>query len=211
MFGSMAECVDLEESIYLPMLMNMVPSINFNNITLLSTALYMIGLYYFLNAPLTTAHPHSTPFNMHTQFCFYHTHTHTQENCHQPSIADLLFPGSFGEWMNNHPEILSCVLPLVLQGLGNSKVGTAATMALKDITRESLDHIRPFIPQILSTSQVSQTFTGGSVLFACAVLHKLTFTETLRFLLRAEFVCCLVKAWHFLCLSDSFPFSLIRC
>ena len=57
--------------------------------------------------------------------------------------------------MNNHPEILSCVLPLVLQGLGNSKVGTAATMALKDITRESLDHIRPFIPQILSTSQVS--------------------------------------------------------
>ena len=59
--------------------------------------------------------------------------------------------------MNNHPEILSCVLPLVLQGLGNSKVGTAATMALKDITRESLDHIRPFIPQILSTSQVSST------------------------------------------------------
>ncbi|KAK7101271.1 hypothetical protein V1264_024075 [Littorina saxatilis] len=104
MFGSMAECVDLEESIYLPTLMNMVPSIHFTNITLLSTALYMIG--------------------------------------------------SFGEWMNNHPEILSCVLPLVLQGLGNSKVGTAATMALKDITRESLDHIRPFIPQILSTSQL---------------------------------------------------------
>ncbi|PVD35776.1 hypothetical protein C0Q70_02739 [Pomacea canaliculata] len=83
MFGSMAECVDLEETVYLPMLMNMVPSINFNNITLLSTALYMI----------------------------------------------------------------------VLQGLSNSKVGTAATIALKDITRESLDHIRPFIPQILSTSQ----------------------------------------------------------
>lgn len=103
MFGSMAECVDLEETIYLPMLMNMVPSIQFSNITLLSTALYMIG--------------------------------------------------SFGEWMNSHPEILTCVLPLVLQGLNNSKVGTAATMALKDITRESLDHIRPFIPQILSTSQ----------------------------------------------------------
>lgn len=104
MFGSMAECVDLEETIYLPVLMNLVPSIQFNNITLLSTALYMIG--------------------------------------------------SFGEWMNSHPDILSCVLPLVLQGLSNSKVGTAATMALKDITRESLDHIRPFIPQILSTSQI---------------------------------------------------------
>ena len=49
MFGSMAECVDLEESIYLPMLMNMVPSINFNNITLLSTALYMIGVCYYLD------------------------------------------------------------------------------------------------------------------------------------------------------------------
>ncbi|XP_076463019.1 importin-13-like [Babylonia areolata] len=104
MIGSMAECVDLEETIHLPVLMSMVPSFHFNNITLLSTALYMIG--------------------------------------------------SFGEWMNSHPEILSCVLPLVLQGLENSKVGTAATMALKDITRESLDHIRPFIPQILSTSQM---------------------------------------------------------
>lgn len=71
------------------------------------------------------------------------------------SIEILFSAGSFGEWMNSHPEILSCVLPLVLQGLSNSKVGTAATIALKDITRESLDHIRPFIPQILSTSQVS--------------------------------------------------------
>ncbi|KAL8610594.1 hypothetical protein ACOMHN_006313 [Nucella lapillus] len=104
MIGSMAECVDLEETLHLPMLMSMVPSFPFTNITLLSTALYMVG--------------------------------------------------SFGEWMNSHPEILSCVLPLVLKGLENSKVGTAATMALKDITRESLDHIRPFIPQILSTSQM---------------------------------------------------------
>jgi hypothetical protein len=46
MFGSMAECVDLEETIYLPALMNLVPSIQFNNITLLSTALYMIGKVY---------------------------------------------------------------------------------------------------------------------------------------------------------------------
>ena len=46
MVGSMAECVDLEETLHLPVLMNMVPSVHFTNITLLSTALYMIGRYY---------------------------------------------------------------------------------------------------------------------------------------------------------------------
>ena len=63
--------------------------------------------------------------------------------------------GSFGEWFNYHPDILGSVIPLILQGLTNSEVATAATMALKDVTRENLDHIGPFIHQILSSSQVN--------------------------------------------------------
>ncbi|XP_067677743.1 importin-13-like isoform X2 [Haliotis asinina] len=103
LFGSVAESVDLEETVYLPMLLEMLPRVPFNNIKLISTALYMIG--------------------------------------------------SFGEWMNCHPDSLGCVIPLILQGLGNSEVATAATMALKDVTRENLDHIHPFAHNILVASQ----------------------------------------------------------
>ncbi|KAL4235994.1 Importin-13 [Mactra antiquata] len=63
--------------------------------------------------------------------------------------------GSFGEWMNCHPESLQCAIPLLLQGLGNPEVATAATMALKDVTRETLDHIEPYTPQILHACQAA--------------------------------------------------------
>lgn len=66
----------------------------------------------------------------------------------------FFFLGSFGEWLNCHPDILGSVIPLVLQGLTNSEVATAATMSLKDVTRENLDHIVPYVHQILSSSQV---------------------------------------------------------
>ena len=56
--------------------------------------------------------------------------------------------------MQWHPETLSAVLPLVLQGIGNVDVGTAATIALKDITRENLSNIQPFAHQILVACQV---------------------------------------------------------
>lgn len=71
------------------------------------------------------------------------------------SVHDF-FLGSFGEWLNYHPDILGSVIPLILQGLTNSEVATAATMSLKDVTRENLDHISPFIHQILSSSQVCE-------------------------------------------------------
>ncbi|XP_052096308.1 importin-13-like isoform X1 [Mytilus californianus] len=103
LFGSVAESVDLEENLYMPNVMNLIPKLPYDNIKFISTALYMVG--------------------------------------------------SFGEWLNYHPDILGSVIPLILQGLTNSEVATAATMSLKDVTRENLDHITPFIHQILSSSQ----------------------------------------------------------
>ncbi|ESO93597.1 hypothetical protein LOTGIDRAFT_189780 [Lottia gigantea] len=65
----------------------------------------------------------------------------------------LYMIGCFGEWMNYHPDILGCIVPLLLQGLGNAEVATSATMALKDVTRENLDHVQPYAHQIILASQ----------------------------------------------------------
>ncbi|XP_059166946.1 importin-13-like [Physella acuta] len=73
-------------------------------------------------------------------------------NSQQISTA-LNMIGSFAEWMQWHPETLSCILPLVLQGISNPEVGTAATIALKDITRENISNIQPFAHQILMACQ----------------------------------------------------------
>lgn len=103
LFGSVAENVDLEENLYLPCVIELLPKLPFTNIKFISTALSMLG--------------------------------------------------SFGEWMSYHPQSLQNAVPLLLQGLGNAEVAQASTMALKDITRENLEHIKPFIPQIVQASQ----------------------------------------------------------
>ena len=66
--------------------------------------------------------------------------------------------------MQWHPETLSAVLPLVLQGITNTELGTAATIALKDITRENLSNIQPFAHQILVACQVLVTLIHLSFL-----------------------------------------------
>ncbi|RUS89456.1 hypothetical protein EGW08_002753 [Elysia chlorotica] len=73
-------------------------------------------------------------------------------NSQQISTA-LNMIGSFAEWMHWHPDTLSCVLPLVLQGISNREVGTSATIALKDLTRENLGNIQPYAHQILIACQ----------------------------------------------------------
>ncbi|XP_054707972.1 importin-13-like [Uloborus diversus] len=60
--------------------------------------------------------------------------------------------GSFAEWINMHPNVLGCVIPLLLMGLRNSEVAISATFALKDITRDCYSTMRPFAEQILHTS-----------------------------------------------------------
>ncbi|XP_060584457.1 importin-13-like, partial [Ruditapes philippinarum] len=105
LFNSVAESVDLEEGIYLPSVLELLPKLPFTNVKFISTVLYMLG--------------------------------------------------SFGEWMNCHPQSLPCAIPLLLQGLSNPEVAMAATMALKDVTRETLEHIQPYVPQILQACQAA--------------------------------------------------------
>lgn len=70
--------------------------------------------------------------------------------------AALKMIGSYSEWINCHPGYLNCVIPLILQGLQglqNSEIAESATMSLKDVTGENLDHIQPHAPQILGACQ----------------------------------------------------------
>ncbi|GFY54023.1 importin-13 [Trichonephila inaurata madagascariensis] len=60
--------------------------------------------------------------------------------------------GAFAEWINSHPDVLGCVIPLLLMGLQNTDVAISATFALKDISRDCFSSMHPFAEQILHTS-----------------------------------------------------------
>jgi len=45
LFGSVAESVDLDEGVYLPAVLDLLPKIPFSNIKFISTALSMLGEY----------------------------------------------------------------------------------------------------------------------------------------------------------------------
>ncbi|XP_015919621.1 importin-13 [Parasteatoda tepidariorum] len=60
--------------------------------------------------------------------------------------------GSFAEWINCHPDVLGCVIPLLLMGLQNSEFAISATFALKDISRDCYTSMHPFAEQILHAS-----------------------------------------------------------
>ena len=57
--------------------------------------------------------------------------------------------------MSYHPGSLRSAIPLLLQALNNPEVAMAASMALKDVTRENLDHIQPYVQEILQACQVN--------------------------------------------------------
>ncbi|CAL1278540.1 unnamed protein product [Larinioides sclopetarius] len=59
--------------------------------------------------------------------------------------------GAFAEWINTHPDVLGCVIPLLLMGLQNADVAISATFALKDISRDCYSSMQPFAEQILHT------------------------------------------------------------
>ncbi|XP_063226596.1 importin-13 isoform X2 [Bacillus rossius redtenbacheri] len=63
--------------------------------------------------------------------------------------------GAYAEWINAHPEVLNCVIPLLVMGLGTPQVAPAATMSLKDLTRDCQSSMAPFAHVILQAVQVS--------------------------------------------------------
>lgn len=63
--------------------------------------------------------------------------------------------GSYSEWIADHPDMLSNVIPLVISGLSNPDVSPSATMALKDITQNCQKYLQPYGDVIIIACQVS--------------------------------------------------------
>ncbi|CAN8004025.1 unnamed protein product, partial [Ixodes hexagonus] len=67
--------------------------------------------------------------------------------------------GAFGSWLQAHPSCIDAVLPMLLAGLESAHTSPAATLALKDISRDCSGALGPHGPRILTASQ--QALAGG--------------------------------------------------
>ena len=63
--------------------------------------------------------------------------------------------GGFSDWLAMHPQLLPHVTPIVTSALASSELSMAATMALKDISRDCTDSMKPYAEQVISSIQVS--------------------------------------------------------
>lgn len=61
--------------------------------------------------------------------------------------------GAYAEWLSAHPTYLGHVLPILLFGLNSSDAAPAATLALKDITRDCQIGIRPYAEALLQGAE----------------------------------------------------------
>lgn len=93
----------------------------------------------------------------------------------------MAFSGAYAEWIHCHPEVLSHVMPLLILGLGNKDIAPASTRALKEISRDCQQNMKPFAEQILTESQVIHYF--------CVLIPK-SWCST--FLSRLVFISCVL-------------------
>ena len=68
--------------------------------------------------------------------------------------TDDLGSGALAEWLADHPVMLSSVLPLVLQALGNPDLSVSSVSTLKKICRECKYDLPPYATNIVAVSQV---------------------------------------------------------
>ncbi|XP_019752676.1 importin-13 isoform X1 [Hippocampus comes] len=61
--------------------------------------------------------------------------------------------GALAEWLADHPVMLSSVLPLVLQALGNPDLSISSVSTLKKICRECKSDLPPYATNIVAVSQ----------------------------------------------------------
>lgn len=96
--------------------------------------------------------------------------------------------GAYAEWLNWNANLLQSVIPMLLQALQNSEVITPASLALKDITRETRDHIQPFANQILTScsnlleKNLKSKDAVRLMAIAGHVLSTLSFGEIMQYL-----------------------------
>uniref|UniRef100_A0A672J8M1 Importin-13 n=1 Tax=Salarias fasciatus TaxID=181472 RepID=A0A672J8M1_SALFA len=76
-------------------------------------------------------------------------------NINNVQLADtVMFTiGALAEWLADHPVMLSSVLPLVLQALGNPDLSVSSVSTLKKICRECKYDLPPFATNIVAVSQ----------------------------------------------------------
>lgn len=80
-----------------------------------------------------------------------------------PSVVNMALEtlGAYAEWLSSHPVYLGHVLPVLLFGLSNPEAAPAATMALKDITRDCQKGIRSYSESLLQGCE--QALLSGSL------------------------------------------------
>jgi len=63
--------------------------------------------------------------------------------------------GGFSDWLAMHPQLLPHVTPIVTGALTNQELSLAATMALKDISRDCTDGMRHYADQVIDSIQTA--------------------------------------------------------
>jgi len=66
----------------------------------------------------------------------------------------MLLAGAFSEWLSEHPDMISCVLPVLMRGLHDSSLAQSASMSLKDLVRECQLQLQPHANEILTVTRV---------------------------------------------------------
>lgn len=70
------------------------------------------------------------------------------------TVCGVCAAGALAEWLADHPVMLSSVLPLVLQALGNPDLSVSSVSTLKKICRECKYDLPPYATNIVAVSQV---------------------------------------------------------
>lgn len=122
----------------IPGLIGLIPRININNIQLADTVMFTIGK---TNAPY-----------------IIDVSSDMKEGpllCKRVITIIINLPlGALAEWLADHPVMLSSVLPLVLQALGNPDLSVSSVSTLKKICRECKYDLPPYATNIVAVSQV---------------------------------------------------------
>lgn len=87
--------------------------------------------------------------------------------------------GALAEWLADHPVMLSSVLPLVLQALGNPDLSVSSVSTLKKICRECKYDLPPYASNIVAVSQVTHTHMTFVITHACAIQMSTVFILSL--------------------------------
>ena len=69
--------------------------------------------------------------------------------------------GGFSDWLAMHPQLLPHVTPIVTSALTSPELSLAATMALKDISRDCTDSMKPYAEAVIQSIQ--QSLQAGSL------------------------------------------------